>query len=247
MYTSLARLYDRLMDDVDYSAWADYYIRLLRIYGADIQSVCECACGTGSLTCFLAEYPLKITACDISEDMLRVASEKARKKGVRIPFIRQDMRCVELPRHVDGIIAACDGVNYLTDEASLDAFLKSSFSSLKGGGTLAFDVSSTAKFLSMDGRVYCDERDDAACIWSCTYDAGTGILTMDVSLYIRMPGGLYQRLGEKHVQKGRSAEDIVSALKKAGFRDIRVFGDRTLEAPSKDEQRLHFTAYKPIE
>lgn len=244
MYTSLARLYDRLMDDVDYSAWADYYIRLLRVYGGEISSVYECACGTGSLTRQLAKYPVKLTASDISEDMLREAAEKARKNGIKVPFIKQDMRHIDLPRRVNGVIAACDGVNYLTDEESLDSFISTAFEALKPGGTLAFDISTVHKFNEMSGRVYCDERDDAACIWSCNFE--NSLLTMDVSLYVRQPGGLYERLGERHTQKGHTTEDIISALEKGGFTDIRAYGGMTFDAPRADDDRIHFAARRPL-
>ena len=50
MYQAFAELYDELMDDVDYESWADYYTRLLSIYGIRNGKICECACGTGGLT-----------------------------------------------------------------------------------------------------------------------------------------------------------------------------------------------------
>ena len=50
MYTQFAELYDELMSDVDYNAWAEDYASLMRLYGIRDGNVCECACGTGSLT-----------------------------------------------------------------------------------------------------------------------------------------------------------------------------------------------------
>ena len=43
MYQAFAELYDDLMYDVDYDSWADYYVRLLSIYGIKEGKICECA------------------------------------------------------------------------------------------------------------------------------------------------------------------------------------------------------------
>ena len=46
MYQAFAELYDELMNDVDYESWAEYYTRLLSVYGIRGGKICECACGT---------------------------------------------------------------------------------------------------------------------------------------------------------------------------------------------------------
>lgn len=245
MYTSLARLYDRLMDDVDYAAWARYYVALIEKYGKRPASVFECACGTGSLTAELAKYGFKLASSDISEEMLEVAGERLRKSGARVPLIKQDMRFLETPRKVEAVIACCDGVNYLTDDEGVLLFAKRAFACLRSGGVLAFDVSTREKLRAMGGQTYCDERDDIAAIWKNSFDEQTSCLTMEVSLFAQEESGLYRRYEEVHVQRGRTAQEIVSALEEAGFADIRVWGDRTFDEPSAQEMRAHFTAMKP--
>ena len=54
--------------------------------------------------------------------MLRIAGQKARKLGQRIVFAEQDMRHLAVPRSVDCVVCACDGVNYLTEAADRAAF-----------------------------------------------------------------------------------------------------------------------------
>lgn len=55
MYTAFASVYDRLMADVDYLAWARFYHELMERYGVPRGKVCECACGTGSITIALSK------------------------------------------------------------------------------------------------------------------------------------------------------------------------------------------------
>ena len=77
MYTDLASVYDRLMADVPYREWADYYGQLLKAGGVLTGPIVECACGTGSLTVELARSFPKITGVDLSGEMLAAAMSVA--------------------------------------------------------------------------------------------------------------------------------------------------------------------------
>ena len=121
MYTAFASVYDRLMADVDYAAWAAYYRELLTARGVGGGALCECACGTGSLTLPLARQ-YDMIGVDLSGDMLAVAQDKARRAGLSIPFVQMDMRDFALHRPVDGVLCTCDGVNYLETDADIAAF-----------------------------------------------------------------------------------------------------------------------------
>ena len=145
MYGDFARVYDRLMWEVDYAGWADYYASLLDL--ADVprgSAVVECACGTGSLTLSLSgQY--RMTGVDISQEMLSVAADKLRAAGRQVPLIRQDMQRLTLHRPQDAVLCTCDGVNYLTGDKALGAFWLPPMPRLRPGGALAFDVSSLHK------------------------------------------------------------------------------------------------------
>ncbi|MFR0882505.1 MAG: class I SAM-dependent DNA methyltransferase [Christensenellales bacterium] len=119
MYGDFAGMYDPLMKDVDYDSWAEY---LLRFMGAEKLRVTDCACGTGEITLRLARAGHIMTGVDISGDMLRIASEKARRAALKIPFVEQDMRKLALHRPQDAIICACDGVNYLDSLKAAEEF-----------------------------------------------------------------------------------------------------------------------------
>ena len=240
-YDGFAGIYDLLMDDYDYPAWADYYMKLLGADRQPLASLCDCACGTGSMTLEFAGRVSKVTGVDISREMLELASRKARQRGVQARFVCQDMAKLELPRPVDALTCACDGVNYLTTDARLGAFFRAAHAALKPGGALAFDVSSAYKLRHvLDGQFYGEERDEAAYLWQNRLDGD--ILTMDISFYIRQDDGLYRRVTETHRQRAYEPEQLVQALTAAGFSDIQVYGDRRFAPPAADEQRLHFSA-----
>ena len=114
MYQSFAGVYDALMAQVDYAAWAEHYHQLMQLCGVKKGARCvECACGTGSITIPLRKMGYQMTGVDLSQEMLWIAAQKARKQGMGLPFIQQDMRKLHLHRQMDAVIATCDGVNYL--------------------------------------------------------------------------------------------------------------------------------------
>ena len=132
MYTSFARVYDKLMDTVEYAAWAEHYQQLMNACHVPAKGRCvECACGTGNLTLPLRKMGYQMTGVDLSEEMLAAAMEKARAAGAMIPFIRQDMRNLTVPRRADCVLATCDGVNYLTTPEDVQAFCKDKISWFK--------------------------------------------------------------------------------------------------------------------
>ena len=105
MYTDFAAVYDRLMQDVDYDAWAGYYAALMQKNGVPQGgTVCECACGTGSLTIRLQSAGYRMTGIDLSREMLSIAQQKARGKGQMIPFVQQDMTSLRLHKRQDAVL-----------------------------------------------------------------------------------------------------------------------------------------------
>ena len=166
MYTDFARIYDLLMQDVDYDAWSVHLLRLLGSRGIGSGDACvECACGTGALTVPLAKAGLKMTGVDLSGEMLSAAMLRARNAGCTIPFVRQDMASLALPRRVRAVLSTCDGVNYL-DVQRAPLFFQRAFESLRPGGVLLFDVSTPYKLRTQLGKNTLTRREEDFCyIW----------------------------------------------------------------------------------
>lgn len=244
-YGAFAELYDQLMDDFDYPAWSEYYLELIRKMGVQPKSMCDCACGTGSLTIPFAAHGIRVTGVDISGEMLEIAAQKARKNGVQAMFVRQDMSKLKLPRSVDALVCGCDGVNYLLTDAQVMDFFKSAHAAIKPGGVLAFDISSAYKLEQVLGNgFYGEERDDVAYLWSNKWDAEKRTVQMDLTFFRRESNGLYRRFTENHTQRAHDPENLISLLTACGFAQINVYGDRTFDAPRADEMRIHFFAVR---
>lgn len=244
-YDRFAALYDPLMRDVNYDDWADYLLSFLNDrWGKKPFVIAECACGTGEITLRLARAGHKMTGLDISTEMLSVAGEKARRAGMKIPFVQQDMRKLALHRQVDAVIAACDGVNYLTSREHAKQFFKAAFTALKPGGMLLFDVSSRYKLSEiLAGNTFGEDDGERAYFWRNAYDEDNKLLEMQLTFFAR-EGELYRRFTETHIQRAHSEMELIHALESAGFMEHEVYCAFTREPPKRDCERLQFVAYK---
>ena len=246
MYTAFASVYDQLMVDVDYQAWAAFYQSLLELFGMRTGKLCECACGTGSITLPLAALGYQMTGVDSSEEMLFEASQKARREGAMIPFVKQDMRFLRLHRQMDGILCTCDGVNYLPSHADVLQFFNAAWQAIRPGGVLAFDVSTPYKLAHVLGNTFIgDESADIAYLWKNDYHPENNSVDMSLSIFSRKKDETYQRISEQQTQFAYTLEAFEALLLQAGFADVRFFGDGTFAPPSETELRWHIAARKP--
>lgn len=236
-YSEFADIYDELMSDVDYGAWAEYLASL--IGGA--KTVADCACGTGEITVRLADAGFELTGVDISADMLARAADKARKRGKRIPFVCQDISELALMRPVDAIVCACDGVNYLTSEGAA-SFFKRAAAGLKPRGKLLFDISSEYKLRNVIGSGTIAEDDgELAFIW--TNELTETSVEMELSFFVKQ-GELFRRFTEEHVQYIYTVPRLLRLLDEAGFDIIGTYEAFTFDAPTETSERIQFAAVR---
>lgn len=249
MYERFAEVYDSLMNDVDYAAWAAHYASMFEASGIAPHRVLDCACGTGGMTFALYGLGYQMTASDISIEMLSRASDKARRMGIALPFIKQDMRCLKAHKPMDAIVCACDGVNYLLKPSHVEGFMKSARETLRKGGGLFFDVSSAYKLSTVVGdQTFGEDRDSLCYLWQNNYDKETKRSIMELTFFLKADGDkgeLYECFRETHVQRAYEVDEILSMLKVSGFRDIRAYGGMSLSAPTDVSERIHFAAIAP--
>lgn len=244
-YEYLADCYDRFTADVDYPAWADYLERHFRTGKLPIRAVLDLACGTGSLTWLLAQRGYDMTGVDLSEEMLSVAREKGGDYDVEQPlFLHQSMDRLDLYDTVDACVCCLDSVNYVTRPNVLKKAFQRIHLFLTPGGMFVFDINTPAKLEGLDGQLFMDESEDAACIWRAEYSKRRRICTYGMDIFTRVENGLWQREEEIHEEYAYTPEELVGYLEEAGFVDIRQFGDLKMRAPKEGEQRIFFRARK---
>ena len=242
-YEALAASYDRLTNDVDYEATVDFYYEILHQEGLRPRTAVDLACGTGSVALLLAQRGLLITAVDMSEDMLSVAWSKAQELDNPPVFVCQKLQKLRLPRGVDLAVCALDSMDYITEPADCAEAIRRVYKALNPGGIFIFDVNTPEKLKAMDGQVFLDEDEDVYCVWRGEFDEAANICSYGMDLFQRQ-GDVWHRSFEEHREYAYSADMLVDYLKKAGFTNIRVYGDRRLEKPDDRDLRIYIKARK---
>ena len=230
-YHALAASYDRLTDDVDYTAVVDFYRQILDREGLQPRTAVDLACGTGSVGVLLAQKGMEVTAVDMSEEMLCVASQKAQEQDLPITFVCQPLQNLWLPRGVDLAVCALDSLDYITDPEDCRMAIHRVYKALNPGGCF------------IDGQVFLEEDEDVYCVWRGEFDEQTNICSYGMDLFQRV-GSSWQRSFEEHREYAYSQQQLTDYLRQAGFTHIEVYGDRQIAAPAPGEQRIYFKARK---
>ncbi|MDE7079240.1 MAG: class I SAM-dependent methyltransferase [Clostridia bacterium] len=232
-YSILAKYYDRLMGDFDYTGYLKFVEDGLKGEGVDL------ACGSGEMTIALAKSGRKMTGIDISGEMLNLATVKAKKEGVDVKWIKQDIADLELSHKVDFVTCVCDGVNYI-EKTRLKDFFDRVNTYLKEGGEFVFDISSSYKLSKiLADNLFCEDYDDLTYIWSNTL--GEGFVDMDLDFFEKIQGDTYKRVGESHRQYIHTQNDIEEVLRDW---DVKVYDGETFSNVKPKSKRLLFVATK---
>ena len=213
-FTALAGVYDAIMADIEYPAWADFILTYARAEGLEIRDVLDLACGTGGLTRSLLARGLTVTGLDASEEMLAVA----RARLPEVPFLRGDLRDFALPERFDLITCVFDSLNNLTEPAELGLALSRMAAHLTPGGLVAFDVNTRAGVRELwdedaiEGLAPLEGGGEVHYHWSHHYDPARGLGVVQALCRVGE-----EEFIELHEERGYDQADLEPLLSAAGF------------------------------
>lgn len=243
-YESLAASYDALTYDIPYERILTFWQKLCARQKADVRTVLDLACGTGSLSVLLAKRGYRVLGVDLSEDMLAEADQKAAAmEGNRPFFVCQPMQRLRLPETVDAVICCLDSINYLRKPTDCQKTFRRVYDALTHGGVFVFDINTPQKLRALDGQVFLDETDDTYCVWRAQFAEKKRLCFYGMDIFQR-EGEHWLRSFEEHVEYAYEPEELTAWLYDAGFTDVRQYGDLRMHAPEPDEQRIYFSAKK---
>ena len=244
-YNGLAGSYDAMMTDASYLKRVNWLERLFRKSAIPVRSVLDLACGTGTVSCLLAERGYQVIATDGSEEMLTQAMLKAAMLEECAPvFLHQTMPKLRLLEPVDAAVSTIDSLNYLTCERDIRETFRRVYQWLNPGGQFIFDVNTPYKLRRMDQQMYMDETEDSFCVWRTFFSERTQICTYQVDLFREQEDGAWERSFEEHREKAWTMEQLELFLKDAGFAKVTVTGDMTMRPPKETEDRWLIRAEK---
>lgn len=107
----------------------------------------DLGCGRGRHAIPLARKGYAVTGVDLSEKMLRIARERARKEGTSVEWVREDMRTFCRPRTFDLCLSLFTSFGFFGDDENRKV-LSNMAQSLKKGGMLLLDLRNAGKGLT---------------------------------------------------------------------------------------------------
>lgn len=226
IYKDLAAVYDKLMEDTPYQAWADFFHEIIEEKLPGKKRILDLGAGTASISSLLAQKGYQLTNLDLSQEMLDQAKKVFAKKDLQGDFIQMDMREINFSSLYDTIISSFDTLNYFTDQEEIQELFKKAYFALDKKGLFIFDMNSLYKFEEFLGsEVYTYNTEELVYIWENNYNPNREIIEIDISFFIKEEEGKYRRFNEYHLQKYYSESQVEEMLKAAGFKDIQIIAD----------------------
>ena len=240
-YASLAAFYDRLTDDVAYRDRAAYLHGLLQAFSSKpVHSLLDLACGSGSLTLEFAALGYDMIGVDLSPEMLALAMEK--ESTGDILWLCQDMRALDLFDTVDAAVCTLDSINHLLTTADIREVFRRLRLFIGPHGLFVFDVNTPYKHREELGdNDYIYELDDVVCCWRNRYTPRTGVVDMQLDLFVEQDG-VYDRMTDYIRERAYSRRTLEDALRKEGFEVLAVYNDMTRDQAGDTDSRWVFVA-----
>lgn len=245
-YAVLAAYYDRIMEDIDYEAWCDFYGKCFEKNGIQPKKILDLACGTGSITVPLAKRGYALTGLDLSSEMLALAQSKSDEAKVKIRFSEQNIASFYAGNDFDAIICSFDGINYLTAKRDAEACFACVQQSLSPDGIFIFDVSTPYKYeniLADNAFVY--EYDDLFLSWQNYFNEKTGICDFYLTFFIKN-GNAWKRFDETQKQRRYDLAQLEEMLADAGLCVIEKVSDIDFSPLTETSDRCFFVCKKKI-
>ena len=238
-YGKFAAVYDGLMEDIPYEKYVEWVAS--RVPSGKLLDV---ACGTGTLSQLFAEVGYGVTASDLSEDMLTVATQRFQEANLSVPVLQLSMDNLEGLAGFDIVTIAIDSLNYLQSGEQVQQTFKEVYKALNTGGHFFFDVHSVFKVdtVYMDSPFVYD-AEEIAYIWHTETGEAEHSVIHDMTFFVRQ-NGLFERFEETHEQQTFPVDVYTKWLEAAGFSVESVTADFSDQAPDEESERIFFHAKK---
>ena len=243
MYEAFARIYDRIMRQVDYPSWVQHIENLCERHGFKVRKVLDLACGSGGHALLFARKGYEVVGIDGSPDMIREAKRKMDLVGVHFPIYLGKMQSFAqkgVDRDFDLVTCLYDSLNYVLEEDGVISCFQNVHSHLKSGGAFIFDVATEYNIVeNFAGYTFAENFDNFSYIWENEYSIETKICSSRITIFERN-GSSYQKYVEKHDQRVYSTPALKTWLKNAGFKVLGTYHNTTEEPVQPKAERIQF-------
>jgi len=205
--------------------------------GREDKSVLDLCCGTGHLALYFLERGYRVVGIDLSEHMLYLAEENARRyiESGQAKFVRCDASDFALEERFGLVVSTYDSLNHLENEESLRRCFQCVRTVSKG--FFIFDLNTRSGLRRWNGIQVDESSDDALIINRGIYDGQGEKAWTRISGFFRMANGLYERFEETVFNTVFSMERVRQALLDAGWRNVHFARIQDLNTPLVEPEK----------
>lgn len=182
-------------------------------------AVLDLCCGTGQLAARLAADGHAVTGVDGSEAMIGIA----RSNAPAARFVVQDAREPLPAGDFQAAFSTYDSLNHLMTLEDLTRVFGNVREVLAPGGRFAFDLNMAAAYEERWQGTFAQVEDEHVCLVRSSRDAARRMGYMRVTIFEQGRGG-WKRSDVGLTQRWYAEDDVVAALGRAGFADVRALG-----------------------
>ena len=230
-----ASAYDAMYADKDYERECDLIEEAFeRFADGSVKGVLDLGAGTGNHALPLARRGYEVAGVDLSEEMVRIAREKASADGADVDFRHGDLRDVELGRRFDAVLLMFAVLGYQRTSDDVRRALENARAHLRPGGVLVLDLWYGPGVLSEPP----EDRER-------TLDTPEGELTRRVSAELDVPrqlctvrytlSGAGRDAEEEHVMRFFFPAELELFMDIAGFELLNLSSVDDLDSPATEK------------
>ncbi|GGI64595.1 MULTISPECIES: class I SAM-dependent DNA methyltransferase [Enterococcus] len=240
-YETFAFVYDEVMDTTLYQRWLDFSLRHLN----GRKQILELACGTGALAVEFAKNGFDVTALDLSEEMLMIASARAQEEELEIQFVAGDMLDLANSGTYQAVTCFSDSLCYMKDEQDVQQVFDGVYQILEEEGIFIFDVHSTYQVNEVfPSYSYHYQTEEFAFLWDSYPGKTKHSIEHFLTFFVEDEEGKFIREDELHAERTYPLAQYLSMLENAGFQSVETYADFIDIEPNEKSRRWFFVCQK---
>ncbi len=198
--------------------------------------ILDLCCGYGRHSIMLAKLGYKVVGVDLSDLYLKIAEKKAKKEGVKIEFIKSDMRELPFKEKFDAVINMFTSFGFFDDKQNM-LVLKNAADALKPSGKFLLDVENKYYFIlnnCLKNRYEWKISEDKIALISNNYDVENEREIMEVNIYKN--GKLDKKCG--YNIRMHTLPELIQMLNKFKMHPYKIYGNYDCNPFSLESKRM---------
>lgn len=220
-----ADIYDLLENEERFLAYKEHWKTIFQ--GKDIKTMLDVSIGSGSVTLPVMDLGVNLKGSDLSEEMLKNCTKKAKASGREIELKCSDFRDLSCfgDETFDLVASTGNSLGYVDNEDILKT-LEQMDKHVKKGGYLYFDSRNWEKIKKQNQRFFFynpvfvgEDRVNMVQLWDYNSD---GTMTFNIAYTFERDNQIFQKELFREHYHPFSKELAVEKLKKLGYENIEI-------------------------